>query len=495
MKNNQNVIIAIALSLLVIIGWQYFVIGPKLEIERQKQAAQQQAQTTTPPAATAPGAPATTTPSPAAPAVPGATPAPGAAAPAAVVPRETALASSDRVKIDTPSLKGSINLVGGRIDDLLLADYHVTVERTSPLVELFSPAGTEHPYYAEFGWLPENGGPAVPSETTHWTAEGGPLSPGKDVTLTWDNGAGLLFTRTYSVDAKYMFTVRQSVANNTGAPVALRPFGVVNRLGLPQTAGYYILHEGPIGILGGKLVEVGYDHRGGFLFFPKRNLEDEPTINFDKTNDGWLGITDKYWASALIPKGGKPFEPHFLKGSTGSTPFYLASFVGDSVTIPAGQSAAEETLLFAGAKETNVIDAYQADKAIPLFNRLIDWGWFHFITRPLFKLIDWLYRFLGNFGLAILAVTVLVKLAFFPLANRSYASMTKMKKLQPEMQKLQEQYKDDRMALQQQMMQLYKREKVNPVAGCWPIMIQIPVFFALYKVLFVTIEMSVAAVA
>jgi len=480
MKNNANVIVAVVLSFLVILGWQHFIIGPKLEAERQRVAAEQARATD--PAATrsaatqAPGAPAAGGPAQA-PAVPGA--AAPAALPPAVQPRANVLAQSGRVPIDTPSLKGSINLTGGRIDDLLLADYRVTVDPDSPLVELFSPVGSEDPYYADFGWVAAASGPAVPGPDTVWQAEGGPLAPGRDVTLTWDNGAGLIFRRTYSVDPKYMFTVRQSVENTTGAPVTLYPYGLVSRTGLPPTAGYYILHEGLIGFLGeAGLQEVNYS-----------DLDEAPEVTPPKVANGWLGITDKYWGAALAPAGPGTFQPRFAKGAAGAEPTYQADFLGDAVAVPAGAAAEHQTRLFAGAKEVQVIDAYEAELGIPRFELMIDWGWFYFITKPIFLLIDWLYRLFGNFGVAILAVTVIVKLVFFPLANRSYYSMTKMKKLQPEMVKLQERFKDDRMGLQQAMMDLYKKEKVNPIAGCWPILIQIPVFFALYKVLFVTIEM------
>jgi YidC/Oxa1 family membrane protein insertase len=484
MKNNQNVIIAIVLSFLVIIGWQHFIISPKVEAERQRLAAEEALKPSTTPAAQGQSTPAARTA-----AAPGTAPPASTTAASAIVPRQQALATSQRVAIDTPSLKGSINLTGGRIDDLLLAGYRETVDPTSPLVELLSPAGSEHPYYADFGWVGAQGGPAVPTAETVWKAEGGPLAPGHDVTLSWDNGAGLVFKRTYSVDDRFMFTVSQRVENATGAPVALYPYGVVTRTGLPKISGYYILHEGLIGYLGEEgLHEINYKP-GGFLFWSKRNLEKEPEIKPAKTNSGWLGITDKYWGAALIPTGGQMFQPRFLKGSIGTEPTFQADFLGDSVTVPAGGSAESRTMLFAGAKQVAVLDHYQNDLAVPHFDLMIDWGWFFFITKPLFKLIDWLYQLLGNFGLAILAVTVFVKLIFFPLANRSYASMSKMKKLQPEMQKLQERFKDDRMGLQQAMMELYKKEKVNPVAGCWPVFIQIPVFFSLYKVLFVTIEM------
>ncbi|MYZ50441.1 membrane protein insertase YidC, partial [Propylenella binzhouense] len=402
------------------------------------------------------------------------------AGPAGYVSREQALAAGQRVAIDTPSLAGSINLVGGRVDDLLLKKYHVTVDPKSPLVELFSPVGTEHAYYAEFGWVAPQGGAAVPGPDTLWQADGTTLAPGQDVTLSWDNGAGLVFRRTFSIDRDYMFTVRQSVENTTGADVALYPYGLVNRAGTPATSGYYILHEGLIGVFGDNgLQEVDYS-----------DLKDEPTVTPPKVDRGWIGITDKYWAATLVPRGGTPFQGRFMRGGTAANPSYQADFLGDAVTVPAGgSSAASETLLFAGAKQVEVLDRYQSDLGVERFELLIDWGWFYFLTKPMFFAIDWFYRLFGNFGLAILAVTVLVKLIFLPLANRSYQSMSKMKKLQPEMQKIQERFKEDRMAMQQAMMELYKKEKVNPVAGCWPILIQIPVFFSLYKVLFVTIEM------
>ncbi len=477
MSNNQNMILAIGLSILVIVLWQFFVLGPMMEEEQARLEAQQQAAETQTPVTQTPATQVPASSTPATPAEPGAVPsAPSAPGAAAATP---AVGTAGRVEIDTVSLKGSINLAGGRIDDLLLADYHVTVDPSSPLVRLLSPEGTEHPYYADFGWVAAQGGPDVPTKDAVWQADGGPLSPGSDVTLTWDNGAGLVFKRTFAVDEKYMFTVRQSVENQTGAPVTLFPYGLVSRTGRPQTTGFFILHEGLIGFLGEEgLQEIDYG-----------DLDDETSITPVKVSSGWLGITDKYWGTALVPTGDTPFQPRYFRGGTDIVPIYQADFLGDGVAVPAGGSAEHQTYLFAGAKETAELDRYQEELVIPRFELLIDWGWFYFITKPLFVLIDWLFRFLGNFGLAILAVTVLVKIVFFPLANRSYASMTKMKKLQPEMQKLQEVHKEDRTALQKEMMELYKREKVNPIAGCWPILIQIPVFFALYKVLFVTIEM------
>ena len=501
MDNNRNVLIAISLSFVVLLAWQFFVAGPKIEVERQRKLAEQarieqtaagaaqapqagqttpQAGQTAPQSAQAPQAPQ----APAAPQgaagtnVPLPTAIPGSPE-TAMASRQAALAGARRVAIETPSLKGSINLTGARIDDLLLSKYHETIDPKSPLIELFSPLGSANPYYAEFGWVTAQGGPAVPNAQTEWSGDVGRISADGTLTLRWDNGAGLVFQRVISVDSNYLFKVRQSVTNSTDAPVTLFPYGLVNRHGLPNIRGFYILHEGLIGVMGEEgLEEVDYT-----------DLDDDPVITPPRTEDGWIGITDKYWAAALVPTGSQSFQGRFLKGTAGERPTYQADFLGDAVTVPASGSASHETLLFAGAKEVAVINAYETSLGIDRFSLLIDWGYFYFLTKPLFQVIKWLFDHLGNFGLAILAVTVLVKAIFFPLANKSYASMSKMKKVQPEVKKLQERFKDDKMGLQQEMMKLYKTEKINPLSGCWPIMIQIPVFFALYKVLFVSIEM------
>ena len=501
MDNNRNVLIAISLSFVVLLAWQFFVAGPKIEAERQRKLAEQapveqtQVQQTGPDAAQAPQSAQTPQPGqvPQAAQVPQAQQSPQTATgtdtqvppaipggPAtAMQSRQAALAGAKRVAIETPSLKGSINLTGARIDDLLLTKYRETIDPKSPLIELFSPLGSDNPYYAEFGWVAAQGGPAVPNAQTEWSGDVSRLSADGTLTLSWDNGAGLVFQRVISVDSNYMFTVRQSVTNSTGEAVTLFPYGLVNRHGLPEISGFFILHEGLIGVMGEEgLQEVDYD-----------DLEDDPVITPARTEDGWIGITDKYWAAALVPTGSQSFQSRYLKGAAGEKPTYQADFLGDAMTVPASGSATHETLLFAGAKEVDVINAYESSLGIDRFSLMIDWGWFYFLTKPLFQVIKWLFDLLGNFGLAILAVTVIVKLIFFPLANKSYASMSKMKKVQPEVKKLQERYKDDRMGLQQEMMKLYKTEQINPLSGCWPIMIQIPVFFALYKVLFVSIEM------
>ncbi|MCF1504849.1 membrane protein insertase YidC [Afifella sp. H1R] len=478
MDNNRNVIIAIALSLAILLGWQYFVAGPRIEAQRQQQqeevqqATDQETSVAGTPGATAPaGADA---PAGAAPQIP---PSASETAPATGGTAEPA-ADTPRLAVDTPALQGSISLVGGRIDELDLKRYHATPDPKSPMIELFSPIGSADPYYADFGWVASAGGPAVPDANTVWQADAETLTPDKPVTLTWDNGQGLVFKRQIAVDDNYMFTVSQSVENSSGAPVTLYPYGLISRHGTPGGRSFYILHEGPIGVFGDEgLKEVKY-----------KDLEDE-SVTPAKTNDGWLGITDKYWASALIPRGKSPFQGRFLRTEDGAVPTYQADFLGDAVTVEPGASANHETLLFAGAKVVTLLKQYEQSFDIDRLDLLIDWGWFYFLTKPMFFVIDFLFRFLGNFGLAILAVTVIVKAIFFPLANKSYASMSKMKKMQPQIKKLQERYKDDKPAMQKEMMELYRREKINPLAGCWPVLIQIPVFFSLYKVLFVTIEM------
>ncbi len=442
MDNNRNVLIAITLSFVILVAWQFFVAGPKIESERQrKQAEQTQVEQSAPGDAQAPQTPQPgqipqapqTGQAPQAPQAPQAAagtdvqipPAiPGSPA-TALQSRQAALAGARRVTIETPSLKGSINLTGARIDDLLLTKYRETIDPKSPLIELFSPLGSDNPYYADFGWVAASDGPAVPDGQTEWSGDVGRLSADGTLTLRWENGAGLVFQRVISIDSDYMFTIRQSVTNSTGAPVTLYPYGLVNRHGLPEISGFFILHEGLIGVFGEEgLQEVDYD-----------DFDDEPAITPPHSEDGWLGITDKYWVAALVPPSGRPFQGRFLKGASGEQPTFQADFLGDAVTVPANGSASHETLLFAGAKEVDVINAYQASLGIDRFELLIDWGYFYFLTKPMFQVIQWLFNLIGNFGLAILAVTVLVKIVFFPLANKSYASMSKMKKVQPEVKK------------------------------------------------------------
>ena len=403
--------------------------------------------------------------------------APGAAPAHSVETREAALEAQPRVKIATPRLHGSIDLVGARLDDLTLANYHETVDPKSPEVVLLSPPGTASPYLSEFGWVAiKPGAVKVPGPQTVWKASDGPLTPSNPVTLTWDNGQGLVFSRTISVDPKYMFTVRDTVRNNGSASAALSPYGLVSRTGTPEVAGYYILFEGLIGYLDGSLQEVKYS-----------SLSPGKPLDFLSTG-GWLGFTDKYWLTSLIPPQDQSVKARFTHTFEGGVERYQTDYLGPEVTVAPNATASTSTRFFAGAKELNLLEAYSAS-GIPLFEYSIDFGWFWFLTKPIFRILLVFERVLGNFGLAILLFTLCVKLLFFPLANKSYQAMSKMKLLQPEIQKLRERFPDDKPRQQQEIMALYKRVGANPLAGCLPIVIQIPVFFSLYKVLFVTIEM------
>src|SRR3979490_1761295 len=484
MIDNRNTILAVILSGLVLIGWQYFLNIPQME--KQRAAQQAQSEMVKP----APQAGSTTTPQT------GAAPAPSANAPAtnqpasaAPVTRDTPSASAPGVKIDTPRVTGSISLKGARIDDLALVQFRESVDPKSPAIVLFSPSGTAEPYYAEFGWVAASGSTVrLPDRDTVWQQEGsGSLSPTSPVTLKYDNGDGLTFRRTIAIDERYLFTIKDDVTNVGAAPVTLYPFALISRHGTPHVEGYYILHEGLIGYLGDQgLQEFGY-----------KKIDDAKAVNFKVTN-GWLGITDKYWASALLPDTTAQLQARFSSNLVGTVRTYQTDYLEDPQTIGIGGTGSANARLFAGAKEASVVGinfplgglgGYNKQLALNHFDLLIDWGWFYFITKPMFLALDFFYHLVGNFGISILLVTVLVKLLFFPLANKSYASMAKMKSVQPQLAALKERYPDDKVKQQQEMMEIYKKEKINPIAGCLPVALQIPVFFSLYKVLFVTIEM------
>ncbi|HET9175718.1 MAG TPA: membrane protein insertase YidC [Pseudolabrys sp.] len=472
MSDNKNTILAIVLSALVLIGWQYFFAGPQ-EKSRQEQLQTQQQKQNVP----APGQPSQQ-PSPAGtPQVPGQ---PGAPAHTAPVDRAAALSGSPRVPIATGSLQGSIALKGGRIDDLALVKFRETVDPKSPPIVLLSPSGTADPFYAEFGWTGAAGATVkLPTSETVWKQAGsGALGVGQPVILTYDNGEGLEFRRTIAVDDKYLFTLKDEVTNKSSSPVSLFPYALISRHGTPQTLGYYILHEGLIGVLG----------ESGLQEYTYKNIAEKKVVNFDVVN-GWLGITDKYWAAVLVPDTSARLKARFSTGTIGNLPTYQTDYLLEAENVAPGATTSVNGRLFAGAKEVAVVNDYDKRLKLNRFDLLIDWGWFYFITKPLFIAIDYLYHLVGNFGLAILIITVLIKIAFFPLANKSYASMAKMKAVQPQMMAIRDRYADDKARQQQELMELYRKEKINPLAGCLPIAIQIPVFFSLYKVLFVTIEM------
>ena len=483
MLENRNTIIAIILSGLVLIAWQYFYNIPQME----RQRAQQQQAELTKPAQPAPAPAASPSAQPQAGNAPSAAPAANANAP--VADRDEAIGASPRVKVETPSVVGSIALKGARIDDLSLVKFRETVDPHSPPIVLYSPSGTAAPYYAEFGWVGAAGtNVRLPDQSTVWQQENsGSLTPTNPVTLKYDNGEGLIFRRTISIDDRYLFTIKDEVSNVGNAAVTLYPYALISRHGTPQVSGYYILHEGLIGYLGDE----------GLQQYTYKKIDDAKSVGWKVTN-GWLGITDKYWASALLPDTNAQLQARFSSNAVGNNHNYQTDYIEDAKTVAIGGSASVSTRLFAGAKEASVVGlnfpilgfgGYNRDLGLNHFDLLIDWGYFYFITKPMFLALDFIYRLFGNFGISILLVTVIVKLLFFPLANKSYASMAKMKSVQPQLQALKERYPDDRVKQQQEMMEIYKKEKINPIAGCLPVVIQIPVFFSLYKVLFVTIEM------
>jgi YidC/Oxa1 family membrane protein insertase len=456
--NQRNLILAIALSVLIVLLFEVFFNAPRrAEQERLAQAERAARQETTQTAQ--PGT---------------------AATPVQTGPRSRAEVTGEqrRVRIESARLQGSILLRGARLDDLLLRQYRETVEPNSPLITLLSPAGTASPYFAEFGWVAA-GGAAVtlPGPDTEWSADRDTLVPGQPVTLSWDNGQGLRFERRIELDANYLFTITDRAINSGGAAVSLGAYGLVQRVGTPPTEGFFILHEGPIGVLGGRLNEHGYG-----------DLKRPQPIEM-RTTGGWLGFTDKYWLVTLILPRERDVSTRFLHQFRGSTDVYQTDMTGPVEALAPGAALESTIRLFAGAKEVQLLDRYAEELNIPLFDRAIDFGWFYWLTRPIFLVLEFFNRILGNFGLGILLLTVIIKGLFFPLANKSYRAMSKLKLLQPEMEKLRERYGEDRQKLSQEMMQLYKRSGANPAAGCLPVIVQIPVFFALYKVLFITIEM------
>jgi YidC/Oxa1 family membrane protein insertase len=463
----RNILLAIVLSIAIIVGWQFLFLSP--QIEQAEEAARQQAATgQDAPDGEAPPAPADDVPQ--APGAPTADTAPTDS-------RAQALARSARVVIDAPRIRGSISLTGGHIDDLSFTDYRETLEPDSPDITFFSPAGAPNAYYARFGWSSADASVALPTGETVWQADGATISPERPLTLTWDNGAGLRFTRRIEIDANYLFTVTQGVVNYGAATVSLFPYGLLSRTGTPPVLGFYILHEGPLGVFEGTLEERDYEE-----------VRDAGKETFQSTG-GWMGITDKYWLAALLPDQTAQFDARFFHDVRDETDKYQVDFIRGAIEIAPGGRAEVTDRLFAGAKEVYLLDAYEEQLGIVRLDLAIDWGLMWFLTKPIFYTVDQFNKWLGNFGLAILLLTVCLKLLFFPLANKAAYSMARMRKVQPKVTELREKFADDKQRMQKEMMALYKEEGINPLSGCLPIIPQIPVFFALYKVLFVTIEM------
>ncbi len=449
MDNSKNFILAIALSMLVIFGWGYFFPAAKKDVKQQNDVAiKAQEQEISQPN----------------------------------LDRDSALletsSTGQRVQISSEKLKGSILLKGARFDDLILKEYRQESSENSPNVSLLNPSMTGKDYFVEFGWVTQNPAVQVPGKDTIWKADKEILTENEEVNLFWTNEQGIKFAINVKLDSQYMFKIRQYVENESPNDVILSPYGFINRIfDVKNSSDFAILHEGPIGVFDSKLKEVTY-----------KDLA-EKDEKFDSSRNGWIGFSDKYWLTAIIPDKFRSYNARFFQRKNADVTRYQVDYVGEPIAISSGTTVKIESELFAGAKKLNVLDEYSSSYDIKLFDRAVDFGWLYPITKPIFHMLQILNKLLGNFGLAILAITVLIKLLMFPVANKSYKSMNAMKKIQPQLAKLKETYGKEPMVLNQKVMELYKREKVNPFSGCLPILIQIPVFFALYKVIFVTIEM------
>lgn len=455
-ENTRNTIIFFVCAAILLVVYQFLVVEPQAKRQQAELARQKAAVAAAPLQPSAPAAPVTVT-------------------------RDVAVAASPRIPIDTPALKGSLRLAGARIDDLYLKGYRETLAKDSPPVELLRPEGVKYAWFAETGWTGANV-PGLPGDQTPWALAPGSntvLAPGKPVTLTYSNGAGLTFTRVIAVDDKFMFTVTDTAANTSGQPVTLAPYGSVQRQGLPDGLGKSgVVHEGGMGWLDGKREPIKY-----------KKWEKDGGGPAKTSNGGWIGITDRYWLAALVPDQAQQITGQYRLTKTPGLEIYDANYVGQARAIPAGQQISVTTHVFAGAKSVPVLRDYQTSLKVQHLDEAVDWGMLWFITRPLSDFLHWLYGKAGNLGVAILILTVCVRVVFFPLANRSYESMTKMRKVQPQMEALRAKFKDDPAKQQQELLALYQREKVNPLAGCLPMLLQIPVFFSLFKVLQISLDM------
>ncbi|ASR50880.1 MAG: membrane protein insertase YidC [Blastomonas fulva] len=466
MENQRNVILAITLMALILFGWPYalevFYPARPATVEDVANAPRPGLDPATPGASS--GAVSGTVPD-------------TASASKIIRTRKAVLADSARVTIDAPRVGGSINLTGARIDDVVLKDYREKLDKDSDLVHLFSPAGTADQYFAQFGWIGE--GVVTPTSQTVWTPSGGRLTPSTPVTLRWANPAGQRFEIVYAIDANYLISVTQRFINSGATPAIVRPLGLINRTSANADPSTWTVRNGPLGVFDDVAdFDVHYD-----------DLDENPKklVEYGGNID-WLGFTDHYWLSALIPAPGSTGQMAGNFRSLGGK-LYQSELLFDSKVVAPGKMVETKAMLFAGAKETELLDDYVDAKDIKLLDRAVDWGWFIWFEKPIFKLLNWLFEQVGNFGVAIILLTIIIRGLMFPIAQRQFASMAQMRAVQPKMKALQERYKDDKQKLQTEMMELYRKEKVNPLAGCLPMFLQIPVFFALYKVLLLAIEM------
>lgn len=449
--NILNLIAAIAFSVAIIFGWQHFYEKPRLAnlaqehkiYNKQMESVKQTSVSAT------------------------------------IIPQRTeAVTDNDRVKINSSTLKGSITLKGLRFDDLVLLDYKQDLSPDSKNVELFSPACCREAYFAELGWFSSNNAQDLPSADTIWQTDTNELTPETPLNLSWTNSKGVKFQVNITMDAHYLFTIKQTIVNNSNEPVIAQSYGLINHNYYAKEKLVNILHQGPIGVIAGQLKEYSYD-----------DIKDKKTEKFSSSNVDWIGITDKYWLAAFIPDKASVYSSNFNYAVKGGFEKFQADFIAPTNTINAGEEGSYTHRLFAGAKQVKLLDKYTKELNIKLFDRAIDFGWFYVLTKPVFNAMSFFYSYVGNFGISILIVTVIIKLLMFTLANKSYRSMKKMKKLQPEIERIKNLYGDDKAKLNQEIMLLYKKQKVNPVTGCLPLFVQIPVFFSIYKVLYVTIEM------
>lgn len=442
MNEQRNMILFVVIFIAVLFGWQYFYEAPRVEQTAQSTKVEQT----------------------------------GDHPSDAIVNEEEnqPKVAGKELAFESKTVVGSINTIGATLDKVILKDYKETTDPKSQDVQILASKNSQFPYQAEFGWIAADNVVKVPDTNTIWQSNG---DNGLGSTLSWNSDQGLLFQQTYSIDDLYLFNVKSTVTNNGDKPVTLYPYGKIVRGQPSELRDFFILHEGPLGYINGKLEEYKYE-----------KLREEKKVTL-KGDGGWIGITDKYWLTALVPAQDSSYEFYFRNKSVGADESYVSGYYGKSVVVQPGQTVSISHNLFVGPKVLSMLDDYETKLNVPHFDLAVDFGWFYFITKPIFHIMNWLRDLLGNFGLAILLLTVVLKLFFLPLANKSYRSMAKMKKLQPKMEELKKKYSDDKMRMNQEVMELYKREKVNPAAGCLPILIQIPVFFALYKVLFVSIEM------
>ncbi|HZG08558.1 MAG TPA: membrane protein insertase YidC [Allosphingosinicella sp.] len=451
MNEHRNMILAIVLSAIVLFGWSFI--------------ADRWLPTATPPSTKVVEGKQVALPNPQAD--------PAADSAGSIRDRREVLVETPRIPIATPRLQGSLNLKGARIDDLVLTTHRESLAANSPAIRLLSPGGAPDAYFASFGWTGD--GVSVPGPDTVWTASGNRLAPGAPVTLSWDNGAGQRFAIVVAVDDGYMFSIDQRVENRGGGAVAAQPYGIVSRAKASPDPDSWTMHVGPVGVFNGA---ANYD-------WSYDDFVDGARQGFG-TSGGWVGFSDKYWLTALIPDQGSRVDAGFRKNPSGS---FQADFIPGAAIVNPARASTYRSHFFAGAKEIALLERYQTDLGIAKLDKAIDWGWFEWFMRPIFSLLNWLDKATGNFGVAIICLTLFVRLLMFPIAQRQFRSFAAMRVLQPKMKVLQDRFKDDKPKLQQEMLKLYQEEKVNPVAGCLPILVQIPIFYALYKVLMLAVEM------